>query len=648
VIGAFGLDLSAGNPQVRPGDDFFAHASGTWYNSFEIPADRTSFGAFTQLDELSRERVREIIAAAAAAHGPPDSPEQKIGDYYTSFLDEAQIDARGLAPIAATLARIAAARSHAQIAALFGLRGHASLFDLDLPPDLRNPDRYAVLISQGSLGLPDRDYYLKGDPQLRELRSRYTAYVIQMLTLTGFGDADAHAHAIVRFETRAARQHWPIGSRRDVEATYNPRDRRQLRAEAPGFDWSAFLQSAQLGARQDFIISEPSAISGLCRLFARTPVSTLRAYLTFRSVSDHAAYLPRRFDEARFEFYGRALRGQPRQRERWKRGVDEVNAGLGEQVGQLYVARHFPPASRARMQGLVANLRAALGERIDGLEWMTRETRDRARRKLASFTPKIGYPDVWKDYAGLRVRAGDPLGNAQRAVAWKWERRVARLDQPVDRDEWHMTPQQVNAYYNPLNNEIVFPAAILQAPFFDPNADEAVNYGAIGAVIGHEIGHGFDDQGRKFGPDGRLCDWWTERDAEAFNRRATQLVSQYSRYEALPGLRVNGTNTLGENIGDLGGLSMAYHAYRLSLAEHAAPVIDGLTGDQRFFLAWAQIWRAKYRDEQMRELVLSDVHSPPMFRVNGPLPHMGAWYAAFEVQSQDRLFIRPENRISIW
>jgi putative endopeptidase len=648
AIGAFGLDLSAGNSAVKPGDDFFAYASGKWYDHFEIPADKTSYGAFNQLDDLSKQRVREIIEQAAASHPVAGTAAQKIGDDYAAYMDQAAIETNGLAPVEGDLKRISSAATAADIATLFGLPGFASLFDLDLPPDLKNPDRYSVVISQSSLGLPDRDYYLKDDPKLQEIRGKYVAYVEQMLTLGGVADAAAKAKEVMAFETAVAKVQWPNEKRRDVDATYNPRTKQQLLAYAPGFPWQAFLEASSVGGRQDLVLSELTAIHDLSDLFKHTSLPTLKAYLTFHYLSDHAPYLPKRFDDARFAFYGTALRGQPQQRERWKRAVDEVNGGLGELVGQLYVARYFPPESKAKMQELVANLRASLSERIDTLEWMTPETKSRAHEKLATFTPKIGYPDKWKDYSALQIRRDDLVGNVRRAAEWRWQYQVARLDKPVDRQEWQMTPQTINAYYNPLNNEIVFPAAILQPPFFDPNADAAVNYGGIGAVIGHEMGHGFDDQGRKFGPDGGLKDWWTQQDADVFKGRVTRLENQFSAFEALPGLHVNGANTIGENIGDLGGLNMAYHAYHLSLKGKPAPVIDGLTGDQRFFLSWAQVWRTKIRDGQLREYVMSDVHSPPYFRVNGPLPNINEWYAAFDVHPGDKLYIKPEDRVSIW
>jgi predicted metalloendopeptidase len=648
AIGDFGLDLSAGDKNVKPGDDFFAYANGTWEQSFTIPPDKSSFGPFDRLDELSKERVRAIIEQSAAAHAANGTPAQQIGDYYAAFMDESAIEANGLAPAQADLARIAAAKSRTEVARLFGTIGYATLFDVQLSPDYKNPDRYAVVITESSLGLPDRDYYLKDDPQLKELREKYVAYVAQMLTLGGSGDPHAQAREIMAFETAVARGQWPIEKRRDVDATYNPRTKAQLIAYAPGFPWQAFLEAQQLGAREDVVLGELTAIRDLAALFNRTPVPTLKAFLTFHYLNDNAAVLPQRFDQARFAFYGQTMRGQPQQRERWKRGVDAVDGAVGEAVGRLYVAQYFPPESKVKMQQLVADLRAALSERIDALDWMTPETKTRAHEKLAAFTPKIGYPDTWKDYSALVIKRDDPIGNGRRASQWWWDYQVARIDKPVDRSEWGMTPQEINAYYNPLNNEIVFPAAILQPPFFDPNADPAVNYGAIGAVIGHEIGHGFDDQGRKFGPTGSMSDWWTPKDAEVFNARTARLIKEFSGFEALPGLNVNGANTIGENIGDLGGLNMAHEAYLLSLKGKPAPVIDGLTGDQRFFLAYAQVWREKYREGSLREIVMSDVHSPSRFRVNGPLPNIDAWYVAFDVKPGDKMYLIPEERVRIW
>jgi predicted metalloendopeptidase len=649
AIGDFGVDLAAGKKSVRAGDDFFAYANGTWEDTFEIPADKASFGEFERLDDLSKQRVRAIIEAAAAAHAPKGTPQQQIGDYYTAFMDESAIEANGLKPIEPQLAAISAVKSRADVAHLFGTIGYASLFDVQLPADFKNPDRYAVFISEATLGLPDRDYYLKDDPQLKAVREKYVAYIEQLLTIANASaDAHADARAIMAFETEASKVQWPVEQRRDYSAIYNPRTRKQLEAYARGFPWQTFLEAQQLGSREDLVLAELTAIRDMAALFGRTSVPTLKAFLTFHYLNDGAGYLPKRFDEARFDFYGQVLRGQPQQRARWKRGVDAVDDALGEAVGQLYVTQYFPPESKAKMQKLVADLRAALSERIDALDWMSPQTKTRAHEKLAAFTPKIGYPDRWRDYSALVVRADDPSGNARRAAEWWWGYQIARLDKPVDRSEWGMTPQEINAYYNPSNNEIVFPAAILQPPFFDPNADDAVNYGAIGAVIGHEIGHGFDDQGRKFGPDGAMQDWWTVKDAEVFTARTARLIKQFNSFEALPGLKVNGANTIGENIGDLGGLNMAHEAYLISLKGKPAPVIDGLTGDQRFFLAYAQVWREKFRDGFLRQLVLSNEHAPPRFRVNGPLPNIDAWYVAFDVKPGDKLYLAPEERVRIW
>jgi len=648
AIGDFGIDLSAGNKSVKPGDDFFAYANGTWYDSYSIPADKTGFGPFYALDDLSKERVRGIIEKAAAGHTANGTPEQQIGDFYAAYMDESGIEARGLAPAQPDLDLIANAKSRNDVARLFGTIGFATLFDVQINADNKNPDRYAVVISESALGLPDRDYYLKDDPQLKALREKYVAYIAQLLTLGGAGDPHQQARDIMAFETAAAKAQWPIEKRRDVEATYNPRSKQQLLAYAPGFPWQTFLQAQQLGGRENMVLAELTALRDLAALFDRTPLPTLKAFLTFHYLNSNASLLPKRFDEARFAFYGTTMRGQPQQRERWKRGVDAVDGAIGESVGRLYVAEYFPPASKAKMQQLVADLRAALSQRIDALDWMTPETKTRAHEKLAAFTPKIGYPDKWKDYSALLIKRDDPIGNSRRASQWWWDYQVARIDKPVDRSEWGMTPQEINAYYNPLNNEIVFPAAILQPPFFDPNADDAVNYGAIGAVIGHEIGHGFDDQGRKFGPDGTMTDWWTAKDSEVFSARTARLIKEFNGFEALPGLKVNGANTIGENIGDLGGLNMAHEAYLLSLKGKPAPVIDGLSGDQRFFLAYAQVWRTKYREGLTREIVMSDVHSPDPFRVNGPLPNIDVWYQAFDVKPGDKMYIAPEERVRIW
>jgi len=647
-IGSFGLDLTTGDPSVKPGDDFFVYANGKWLSTFEIPPDKSSYGAFVKLADDTEVQVREIIEAAAAMQAPAGSVEQKVGDYYASFMDEAAIEAAGLDPLKPGLGRILNARDKKEIAALFGAPGVKTLFGVGVVPDLKQPDRYSLVVVQSGLGLPNRDYYLKDDEKLKDVREKYVAYIEQMLRLGEIEAPAKKAKAIMALETALAEVHWPIERTRDAEANYNPHTKAELIAYAPGFDWQTFFDALEIPTRERFVVRQTTAIRDAARLFRDTPLETLRAYLAFHYLSDHASYLPKRFDDAQFAFYGKVLRGQEVQRDRWKRAVSHTDNGVGELVGRMYVEKHFPPESKAKMEALVANLRAALEDRLEQLEWLSDDTRKRALEKLATFVPKIGYPDKWKDYSDLEVRRDDLIGNVTRAQVWDWRRRLARLDEPVDRDEWFMNPQRVNAYYNPLNNEIVFPAAILQPPFFDPHADDAVNYGAIGAVIGHEIGHGFDDQGRKFSADGSLDDWWTEADATAFTERTKSLIEQYSEFEALPGLKVNGAITIGENIGDLGGLNMALHAYRLSLNGEEAPVIDGLTGEQRFFLAWAQVWRAKYRDEALRMLVLSDPHSPPYFRVNGAVRNMDEWYEAFGVQPTDELYLPPENRVRIW
>ncbi len=647
-LGDFGLDLTARNPEVKPGDDFFAYASGKWYDTFEIPPDRSSYGPFHKLSDLSEERVKKLIETAAASKPAAGTPEQKIGDYFASFMDEAGIEARGLAPLEADLARIQAAKSKTDIATLFGLPGFMSTFGVGISADLKDPNRYSLDIGQSGLGLPDRDYYLQNDPKLDEHRAKYVAYIEQMLTLGGVQDAAKKARGIMQFETALAKGQWSIEQRRDAEANYNPRTKAELRAYAPGFDWQAFFDASDIGKREHFVVGPLTAVRDSAKLIDKTSLGTLKDYLTFHLLRSNAAFLPKRFDEANFAFYGQQLRGQPQQRERWKRGVAVTGDALGELVGQVYVKDYFPPESKAKMEVLVGNLRAALKQRLATLSWMSEETRRRADEKLATFIAKIGYPDQWKDYSALAVRRDDIIGNVQRASVWSWQRDLARLDGPVDRTEWFMNVHDINAYYNPLNNEIVFPAAILQPPFFDPAADDAVNYGGIGAVIGHEIGHGFDDQGRKFAPDGSLRDWWTKQDADAFIAKTKVLVAQYSAFDALPGLKVNGAISLGENIGDLGGLNMAYQAYRNSLNGKEAPVLDGLTGEQRFFLSWAQVWRTKMRDEALRAQVLSDPHSPAYFRVNGAVRNMDEWYTAFDVKPGDKLYLAPQERVKIW
>ena len=650
-IGTWGFDLSARDLSVKPGDDFYRHAIGKWLDNASIPADRMRWGTFEELDDLSESRLRQLIEALPE-DAPPGSNERKVGDFYRSYLDTEAIERAGLTPARPGLDAIANARTHEQLAHLMGradLQLKAPL-RMGIGPDQKNPDRYVVSITQSGLGLPEREYYLREDAQFVTLRKDYQAHIARFLTLAGDEplQAQEQAKAILELETRIARLHWPIAKRRERHLTYNLHTREQLIERNPAFPWTQMLQAAGLQNQREFVLRELDAIEALGKLFREVPVEQWRSYFRYHYLQNMADVLPKAFDDERFAFYGRTLNGQQQQRDRWKRAIDATDRALGEAAGQLYVAKYFPPESKAKVLELVENLRTAYAQRIKQLPWMSQETKKVALEKLATFNPKIGYPDRWRDYSALEIRAGDAFGNQSRAAKFDWDYDVARLDQPTDRSEWAMTPPTINAYYNPTFNEIVFPAAILQPPFFDPNADPAVNYGGIGGVIGHEMGHGFDDQGSKSDARGVLRTWWQPEDDQAFRKLVDRLATQYDGYTALPGLKLNGRLTLGENIGDLGGLSVAYEAYRLSLKGREAPVLDGLTGDQRFFLSWAQSWRALYRDERLRTLVMSDPHSPPKFRVNGVVRNMDAWYEAFNVQPGDELYLAPEERVRIW
>lgn len=646
-LGKWGVETDHIKNEIKPGDDFYRHVNGGWLDTFRMPDDFSSYGSFTVLFERSEARVKEIIENAAASAEASDI-EKKIGAFYRTYTDVDAIEAAGLAPLAADFARIDAAATHDDIARLFAAPDFPgqSPFRAYVDVDAKAPDRYVVYVAQSGLGMPNRDYYL--EQKFADKQTKYKAFVAQTLTLAGVADAAAKASAIYDLEHRIAEIHWTPAKRRERDLTYNKKSRAELRAFAPEAPWDAMLEASDLSGASSVVLREFDAIQQLAALFRATPAATWRDYLKFHTVRNRADVLPKAIDDASFAFYGAELRGTPEQKERWKRGVAAVNDALGEAVGRLYVERHFPPESKAQMDELVGNLRKALADRIEKLSWMSAETKARAQEKLAKFTPKIGYPEKWRDYSALEVIDGDAYGNAARAAAFEWAYEVSRLDKPVDRTEWGMTPQTVNAYYSPTRNEIVFPAAILQAPFFDPLADPAVNYGAIGAVIGHEIGHGFDDQGRKSDGDGFLRDWWTAADAANFGRLADKLGAQYAAYEPIPGFAVNPKLTMGENIGDLGGLAMAYHAYKLSLNGAEPPIRDGFTGDQRFFLAWAQVWKRLVREEQLKNQIATDPHSPAEFRVNGVVRNMDAWYAAFAVTPEHELYLAPEERVQIW
>jgi predicted metalloendopeptidase len=648
-IGAWGLDLATRDTTVKPGDDFFRYANGHWLDTHEIPADRARWGSFDALDEGAQRNVHELLEALPG-DAPSGSPAKKVGDFYRAYMDSAAINRAGLSPAQPALEAIRAARTHRDVATLMG-RPDLQLkspLQLSILADEKNPNRYIVSISQSGLGLPDRDYYLKNDAVYAELRAKYRAHIERMLILAADADAASQAQSIVALEIRIAQLHWPVAKRRERDLTYNLRTLPELMELAPGFGWQDLLGAAGVVGASDYVVRELDAVAALAALVGEVPVDTWKSYLRYHYLVGVADVLPKRFDAERFDFYGRTLNGQKEERERWKLDVSAVNGALGEVAGQLYVARNFPPEVRAQVLALVENLRAAYAQRIRELPWMSAATKKLALQKLATFRAKIGYPIKWRDYSNLEIRRDDAFGNDERAALFEWNRQVARINLPTDRDEWSMTPQTINAYYNPTFNEVVFPAAVLQPPFFDPAADAAVNYGGIGGVIGHEMGHGFDDQGAKSDAAGVLRTWWKPKDELAFKKLVDRLAVQYDTFEALPGLQVNGRLTLGENIGDLGGLSVAYAAYHLSLQGRDAPVINGLTGDQRFFLSWAQVWQALYRDAQLRKQVLSDPHSPPQFRVNGVVRNIDAWYVAFDVQPTERLYLAPEERVHIW
>ncbi len=647
-IGKFGIDTAGMDKSVKAGDDFVAYAGGTYLKELEIPADRSNFGMFTKLRDLSQERTRAILDATAAKPGSKGSESQKIGDFYASFLDEKTIEARGIRPLKPQLAAIAAIDSRAALATMLGRNnrlGAGSTIGIGFRQDLKNPDVFAVYLRQAGLGLPDRDYYL--DPKFEAIRGKYKAYIATMFRLAGTADPEAKAQQVFDLETQMAKVFWSRVEQRQVEKTYNPAATADMAAQFPGLDWPRFLAAAGVADQPRLIVSTPSAVAGVANLVATAPLSAWQAWLTFNTLRGAAPYLPKTFAEADFAFNGTVLSGTPEQQARWKRGVDATQGALGEAVGKLYVAKYFPPEAKAKADDLVKNVIAAMDARLANLAWMDPATKVQARYKLAAFKAKIGYPDVWRDYSALQVDRGDLYGNVQRANAFQYERQLAKLGQPIDRSEWSMTPMTVNAYANPTWNEIVFPAAILQPPFFDPAADPAVNYGGIGLVIGHEISHHFDDQGRKYDKQGKLADWWTAEDISRFKALTNKVVAQYAGYEPLPGAHVNGELTLGENMADLAGLNVSLDAYHKSLNGKPAPVLDGLTGDQRFFLGFAQAWRQKYRDAALQQQLVTDPHTPGHFR-----PYVSrnvdAWYDSFGVKPGDKLYLAPADRIKVW
>jgi putative endopeptidase len=649
-LGTFGVDLEGMDASVKPGANFYQYGGGTWIKKNPIPSDRARWGMFDQMREESDANVRKILDEQAAKKPEKGTSAQKATDMYAAYLDTAAIDKKGFAPAKPFLDAINAAKKTDDIAKLMGRADlpSKSPISMSVTLDQKNPDKYVVEVRQSGLGLPEREYYFKTDKQFTEIREKYEAHIGRVLALVGDKNSAANAKEILALETKIAEAHWKIAERRDRDKTYNARTLADLEKEAPQFPWKVFMTALGFEKEASVIVREVTAMPKLGEIFAATPLATLKAYLTYHFLRASADVLPSALDKEVFDFVGRTLNGQPEQRDRWKRGVATVNGTLGDAVGELYVARHFQPKAKAEIDKLVENLRKGYASRIQKVEWMSPETKKVALEKLAAFRPKIGYPSKWKSYASLEITAGDAFGNARRAEVWHHEYDRTRLGKPTDREEWFMAPQMVNAYYNATFNEIVFPAAILQPPFFDAEAEPAVNYGAIGGVIGHEMGHGFDDQGSKSDAKGVLRNWWAPADVEAFKKRTQVLVDQYAAFEPLPGIKVDGKLTLGENIGDIGGITVAHEAYKLSLEGKAPEVLAGYSGDQRFFLGWAQVWRTLYRDESLRNQVLSDPHSPAMYRVNGVVRNVDAWYAAFGVKEGDSLYLAPEKRVKIW
>ncbi len=646
-----GIDLEGMDTSVRPGDDFFAYVNGKWVAETEMPSDKSRYGTFDILRDESQENVKAIIEMSATGDFANGSDEQKVGDLYKSYLDMDARNAQGVAPLQPELERIAAIANYSDLAVYFAganRRGYGTPFAIAQFSDMKNPEYYGIYAFQGGLGLPDREYYFTGDEKSATLRDKYVEHIAKMYDLAGMADGAAAADTIMALETRLADKHMKKEDTRNPAANYNKVVTAELPGVMPQFNWDGYLAEAGIAETDGLILYMTDYMRALDDIIVDTDLETWRTYLSWKALDGAASMLNEALDEQNFEFFGKTLSGTEEQRKPWRRAVDTVNGSVGEIVGKVYVKNHFPPEAKERMLTLVGNLIYAYEKSIKELEWMGDETKAQALDKLSKFTPKIGYPDEWRDYSALDITVDDLFGNLERARAAEYQRELDRQGGPVDRGEWGMTPQTVNAYYQPMLNEIVFPAAILQPPFFDLEADEAVNYGAIGAVIGHEIGHGFDDQGSRFDGDGVLRDWWTDEDRAEFKKRTDRLVEQYSAFKPFDDLSVNGEYTLGENIGDLGGISIGLLAYNMSLQGEAAPVIDGLTGAQRVFLGYGQVWRGKIRDEALRQRIATDPHSPAVYRANGAVRNVPEFYEAFDVQEGDALYLPPEERVKIW
>ena len=658
--GPSGIDLAGIDHSIRPGNDFDGYANGNWRKTAVIPADRSSTGVFLQVFQKAEKRNAELIKTIAASKAPVGSSQRKIADYYAAFMDTAGIEKRGLAPLQPQLSAIAAITTKAALAVQLGgeLRADVDpinatnfstehLFGLFVTQGLEDPSRSVPYLLQGGLGMPNRDYYLDTDKDMAAFRAKYQSYIANQLKNAGISDADEKAKAVFDLETRIAKAQESLVDSEDVHKANNPWALTDFTSKAPGLDWTAYFKAAGLDAQKQIVVWQPAAITAESALVASEPLDTWKAYLTFHTINHVASLLPKAYADASFDFYSHTLQGTPTQSDRWKRALGAVNHDLGDAVGQLYVKQYFPASSKAEVQQMVSNILAAFDSRVDELTWMTPATKAKAKAKIATTHVGVGYPETWRNYADLTIKADDPVGNHLRAEEHEYKHQKAKLDAPVDRNEWWMTPQTVNAVNLPLQNALNFPAAILEAPFFDPKADPAANYGSIGAVIGHEISHSFDNTGAEFDASGKLANWWTPADQAHFKAATQKLVAQYSAYEALPGLHINGQQTLGENIADVSGLTVAYLAYHKSLGGKPAPVIDGLTGDQRFFLAFAQSWREKTRDAATRAQVISDGHSPGNFRAQ-TVRNLDAWYDAFSPKHGEKLYLAPDDRVRIW
>jgi predicted metalloendopeptidase len=671
-----GVDLKYVDHSVRPQDDLYRYLNGKWLDTFQLPADKGTYGSFTFVDDATQEQLRGIVdglvqtqtqtqtqtqaqagagtgaGANAADAGHADAEVRKVADLYQSFMDEPRLQALGLKPLQAEFAAVDSIADKSDIPALIAHLnriGAGAPYDLYVNQDARNSLRYAVIIHQSGLGMPDRDYYLKDDAKLKDARAKYLAHMTKMMGMAGDAESETHAAAILNLETALAQLQWTRVDNRDPVKTYNKTAIADLPKLMPGYDWRRYVRSTDIEGKADsIIVSQPSYFSGLDKLMTMTPLPVWKAYFKWHVLSAAAPYLSKPFVDERFAFRGTVLSGIPENRARWKRGIALLDDAMGEALGKLYVQKYFPPENKARMEALVQHLLDAYRRDIDTLDWMSPGTRKGAKEKLAKLVTKIGYPNTWRDYGGLRISRDDLWGNVVRANEFEYRRNLDKLGKPVDRSEWQMTPQTVNAYYNPPMNEIVFPAAILQPPFFDVQADDAVNYGGIGGVIGHEISHGFDDNGSQYDADGNLHDWFTQEDHEKFKVKTSALVAQYNAYEPVPGFHVNGELTLGENIADNSGLAITYKAYHLSLAGKGAPVIEGLTGDERLYLGWVQVWRGKVREAEAVQRTKTDPHSPPAVRGTAPVVNQEGFYAAFGIKQGDKMYLPPERRVNIW